>query len=379
MKVFKNKYIVLVVVALMSFSCEDYLGGDINQDPNKTAFVPLQGTLAQVQIQLSDIQGGQFSRLNCMFTQQVEGVARQWETFNQYNIGFARFDFIWEDVYENVLIEIRSMEADATENGFNHYLGVLNVLEAYTLLLATDVWGDMPYTEALQGLDVLSPVYDSQSGVIYPRAYELLDNALSLFAGSPGPVTPGSEDVYYGGDVASWTKAVYAIRARARLHDGDYAGALADVQQSFESAAEEMSFQYSSASPAAWFRFNRDRTGDLQFHPTMRGIMDGLNDSLRVAIFGTNYEQHEEQPYLIDAYKEELISYREIKFIEAETLLRTGGAAADVEAAYLEAITASFEEVGLTAADAEAYAAQAIVNPGAGSIELEHIMTQKYI
>ncbi len=377
----KLNYKVLSLVALLgfaSFSCEDYLGGDINEDPNKPSFVPLQGTLANVQIVVADVYGGYFSRLSAVFTQQTQGVARQWVAIDQYDITFDEFDTPWSEIYENALVELQFMKADAEEQGFNHYLGVLLVTEAFTLLTATDAWGDIPYSEAFQGLDILSPTYDAQAS-IYTVVYGNLDRALTLFAGSAGALTPGNEDVYYGGDISLWTKAAYGIRARAKLHEGDYAGALADAGLSLESPAENMQYQYSSANAAPWFRFNRDRTGDLQFHPTMRGIMTGLNDTLRLNQFDTNYEQHAAQPYLVDAYAVELLSFRELKFMEAECLVRTGGAAADIEAAYLAGISASFEEAGLTAADAAAYSGQADVNPGAADIDLEDVMIQKYI
>ncbi|MGB3463648.1 MAG: SusD/RagB family nutrient-binding outer membrane lipoprotein, partial [Cyclobacteriaceae bacterium] len=57
--------------------------------------------------------------------------------------------------------------------------------------------------------------------------------------------------------------------------------------------------------------------------------------------------------------------------------LRTSGSAADIREAYLEGIEASFDEFG--ADGYSAYVAQSSVDPGAGNITLEQIMTQKYI
>lgn len=379
MKDLKYKIVVVLLLVFTITSCEDFLGGDINADPNKPGDVPVSAQLPNVQIVLADITGGDWSRFNCMLMQQVEGVARQWSSFNQYNgLQPSDFDAAWQNIYENALVELNIMGASTREDGNNHYLGVVNVLKAYTLMMATDVWGDIPYTEAALGAENISPNYDDQATVIYPEIFALLNEAITLFGGAAGPVVPGSEDVYYGGTISNWIKAATALRARANLHQGNYAAALTDAQSSFESAADNLSFQYDASNAAQWFRFNRDRTGDLQFHPFMKGLMEDLNDT-RVDQFSPTFEQHADHPYLIDAYEQELISYREIKFIEAECLLRTSGSAADLREAYLAAIQASFEEVGLGNEEYSTYVQQDAIDPGEGNITENNIMIQKYI
>ena len=57
-------------------SCEKYIGGDFNSDPNNPTSVPISAQMPAIQLSLVDVYGGLFSRFNCMRTQQVEGVAR---------------------------------------------------------------------------------------------------------------------------------------------------------------------------------------------------------------------------------------------------------------------------------------------------------------
>jgi hypothetical protein len=46
---------------------------------------------------------------------------------------------------------------------------------------------------------------------------------------------------------------------------------------SFESADDNLNYQYPDKNAGAnWYRFNRDRTGDIEFYPSMRAIMNGL-------------------------------------------------------------------------------------------------------
>lgn len=374
-----NITIIFILLILCVSSCTDFLGGDVNRDGDKPSSVPLTAMLPNVQIVLADATGGSFSRFNCLFVQQVEGVERQWSSINQYGITPNRFDAAWQNIYENSLVELNVMQKQAIEGENNHYLGVINVLKAYTLMMATDVWGDIPYTEALKGVEALNPNYDDQETIIYPEIISLLSDAIILFEKDSGPLQPGVEDVYYSGDISKWTKAAYALKSRAHLHLGQYNDALNHALNSFESPDDNLSFVYSTSAASPWFRFNRDRTGDIQFHPTMRDLMLSLNDTDRLEIYSADFSKHDSHPYMIAAFEQELISFREIQFIIAESLIKTGGSASSIREAYLSGISASFREVGLDNDSYITYTSQAVVDPGTGNITLEHIITQKYI
>ena len=81
---FLNKILILCAVAVAMVGCEDYIGGDLNADPNNPTSVPVSAQMPSIQLNLVDAYGGSFSRFNCMLVQQVEGVARQWSSFNAY-------------------------------------------------------------------------------------------------------------------------------------------------------------------------------------------------------------------------------------------------------------------------------------------------------
>ena len=366
---------LLALLALTAVACSSYIDEELNVDPNKPSSVPVNAMLPQIAIQVADSYGGEFSRFNCMLSQQVEGVERQWTSFNQYTgLTPNRFDTAWTDLYENVFVETDLLISQSQKNGFSHYQGIGEVLKAQALMAATDVWGDIPFTESGKGLEFQSPAYDDQATVIYPAIFAFLNSALGNFDLTDGGFPVGGDDVFYGGDIDAWKKAARALRARAYLHQGDYANALADAQASFTSREDNMRFTFTSAAPGPWDRFNDGRTGDLEFHPFMAGFMADLGDTARAAIFSETFVVG--HTYLKTEFGQDIISFREVKFIEAECLSRTSG----ISAAYLAGIEASFEEVGLTTADYDAYVANTDVNPGVGSIALDpHILSQKYI
>ena len=373
-----NYFIALSLSIIFFSACESFIADDINLDPNNPSSVSYNSILPSIQIRHMDVYGGQTSRVNSMFAQQTEGVARQWSSFNDYSgLQPVRFNTVWDIYYEDILVEVNSMIADASEDGYNHYAGVGQIQKAAALLDMTDWWGNIPYTTAATGIDEINPTFDSQES-IYTEVFNLLASGSSLLAGSDGGFAVGNDDVIYGGDTSKWIKAASAIKARAHLHLGQYAEALAAAKASFTSQDDSMTYTFGTTQQAGWWRFNDGRTGDIEFHPYLRGLMTDLNDTDRLAVWDQTFITS--HPYMLPNYEQAYISYREIQFIIAECLKRTGGSAAEMETAYLNGIKASFLETGLTEAEYDTYVAQAAVNPGGASLDLEdHILTQKYI
>ncbi len=374
MKLKKLINVLIIAIITVSFvSCEDFFTDD-NSDPNKPFDVPISAALPVVQLTIVDSYGGLWSNFGNMFIQQVEGVERQWESFNKYDIQPVRYNGSWNQLYENVFVELRVINQKSVDAGLNHYLGIGKTLEAYALMMSSDVWGDIPYTEAGLGDESPNPVYDDHATVIMPAIQTLLTDALNLFNLASGPVAPGSDDVLYGGDIDAWKLAVHGLLARYYLRLGDNVNALANAKLSFGSRADNMGFKYPGAgNDAPWFGFNDVREGDIEFHPTMRGIMTGLNDTDRLAVIDQTFDS--DHPYLTADQRQDLMTYREIQFVIAETATDAN----EQHTAYLNGIRAGFSELGLGDAEYNAYVAQAAVDPGAGNLTMNQIMTQKYI
>ncbi len=369
----KLRHFFIISTMILFVSCEDFFADD-NSDPNKPFDVPIAAALPAIQLTIVDSYGGLWSNFNNMIVQQVEGVERQWESFNVYTIQPVRFNQSWQQMYENVFVELRVITQKATDGELNHYLGVAKTLEAFTLLMSTDVWGDMPYTEAGLGDANNNPVYDDQTTVIMPAIRALCTDALNLFDAAPGVLTPGSDDVIYGGDIDNWKLAVHGILARYYLRLGDNDNALSEAKLAMTSSSENMGYKYPGAgNDAPWYGFNDVRQGDIEFHPIMGGIMTDLNDTDRLAMMNPTFNG--DHPYLTADQQVDLISFREMQFVIAETSTD----ATEQHTAYLNGIKASFEELGLGDVEYSAYVSQATIDPGLGNLTMNQVMTQKYI
>ena len=92
--------------------------------------------------------------------------------------------------------------------------GAAKVMRVWNFMYLTDIWGDVPYSEALQGFEIdgtLTPKYDKQAD-IYADLLVQLEEANVLLAGTS--ISFGTGDLFYGGDPVSWRKFANSLKLR---------------------------------------------------------------------------------------------------------------------------------------------------------------------
>ncbi|WP_405410427.1 SusD/RagB family nutrient-binding outer membrane lipoprotein [Maribacter sp. Asnod1-A12] len=364
-------------------SCEPFLE-ETNENPNDPTEVSSAAILPTIQLALAYNYNANFSRVSCMWVQQIEGLDRQWAGFNSYTTVASDRSTDWSNFYVDVLQNSDIMIQQSSEAGYNHYVGAGQILKAFSLMVMTDYWNDIPYTEAFTGVENLQPAYDSQAS-IYSEIHSLLASGRNNFASSDGGLALSGDLIYFG-DTSAWIKAAHAIDAKAYLHEGllntaNYAAALTSIENAFDSSADDFNFAFGTGAATAspWYQFNRDR-GDIGFSPTMDAVMVNLNDPRKDIYDGDNestflieYDTHEF--FTIDQAVD-MATYTELMFAKAECLIATGGSQADISEAYFAGIESSFSSLGLDT-EYSTYTTQTAVSPA--SITLENIITQKWL
>ncbi|MDR0574501.1 MAG: SusD/RagB family nutrient-binding outer membrane lipoprotein [Tannerella sp.] len=128
--------------------------------------------------------------------------------------------FSWREAgwggYYDILRNNRQMYEDAVERENNFYAGVALVMQAFLYGYITDLWGDCPYSEALQGdNDIYSPKFDRQEDVYNGILSDLEKANVELAKEAPG--YSSAEAVYdlaYGGDIRKWRKLANSLALR---------------------------------------------------------------------------------------------------------------------------------------------------------------------
>ncbi|MEO9968065.1 MAG: SusD/RagB family nutrient-binding outer membrane lipoprotein, partial [Reichenbachiella sp.] len=295
---------------------------------------------------------------------------------------------IWTNQYRDVLIDLKdAREIIATQlaegtsgdsdETLQNKMAIIDILMGYTYITMVDIFGDIPYSEALDPAN-FEPVYDDAESI-----YTSVEGTLS--AASTTLTTPanaaasgfGGSDLVYGGDVAAWARFANSVKLRMAMKMADVNAATSVTWATeamtagvISSNAENFAMTYQSASPnSSPLHEDLVLSGRADFIAanTIVDIMNGVNDPRRSVYFRENlgagvfdggiygdanaYANFTQvgdilhQPTTAGV----LFNYAEIEFLMAEMVERGGygvtGTAADH---YNAGITASFDQWGAT-------------------------------
>ncbi len=212
---------IYIAAALLTLTtgCRKYL--DVNQDPNIARDITPPLLLSSGQMNLAAALGVDFNINGSIWAQYwtQSPNSSQYKELEQYLPTASDYDREWGILYNGALADFKKMENIATEQNQKQYIAIAKLMEAYTFQLITDAWGDVPFSEALQGDPesgaVLAPKYDNQQAV-YDGIINLINQAMPLIDPSD-PAQPGTDDLVFGGDMSLWEKFGNTLKLRAYL------------------------------------------------------------------------------------------------------------------------------------------------------------------
>lgn len=206
-------YWLLTLVALVASSCDSYL--DINTNPNAATNVPAQLILPQA-IVGSAAQSSAYNNYGAHFGGYMAnaGGFSGFGTLLNYNLVPAEYNNLWVNTYDN--LEDYKYVIDATEGVegqefFNATAKIMTVLNYQRLV---DAFGDVPYTEALQGTTFRTPKYDN-AATIYQDLVDQLDKATAIITGAKFPIAlNSSSDPLFKGNMLNWRQFANTLKLR---------------------------------------------------------------------------------------------------------------------------------------------------------------------
>ena len=210
----KFKYILPAALAIASVSCNKSTF-NINTSPNDPLAVPVSKLLPVIESNLgAALAIGGIGNVTEVYVHRMTTREEQ----DQYGATGNNFYIrnTWNTLYTSVLSNNEVIIRDATSAGNLRYSGIAKIIKAYAFSQMVDIWGDLPFSEALQlRTPIQSPKFDKGSD-IYPACIALLDAGIADLnnAGALNLLKPGTDDVIYGGDVTKWTKAANTIKLK---------------------------------------------------------------------------------------------------------------------------------------------------------------------
>lgn len=390
----KNIKIWLLALAVIASSvgCEKDFD-EINTNPNRPEDVPLTNVLISAISQ--GVRRTHGASMNMTYAGLwVQHYAKiQYIDEDYYDYRPDAFTAHFDGLYSGPLADLQSIIEKAPNP--SNMLAAALTMKAYYFSIVTDMWGEVPYTEALNPSLTTTPRYDGQS-TIYDGLIRDLRTAADMFNPAGDNLGPG--DIIYQGDVAKWKKFANSLRARllnrAKHKNAAYASELqtllANPNNLIASNAENAYITYPdntvNSNPIYSNKYN-DGRNDHAVSKTLVDLMLATNDP-RLPVYAEKNDQGvykgqpngtvEPNPFtsvsqIGRAFRDNpaapsvLMSYAEVKFIMAEAL--------NSKQHYLDGVMASCEQHGVTA-DA---AFMAAIGDAYDQAPLRAIITQKWL
>ena len=410
MKIINKIVLITGILSLgIIYSCSDDKFDEIGTNPNSPTEVPIKLLIPQVDVETAfAVSGTDLAWYSSVFVEQTTGVHGQLETADKRTaINSTIGNNSWNSLYAGALTDLTIIISRGSDGGQEEgnwtAVGIAKVLMAYNYSIATDLWGEVPFSEALGGKENRTPLFDDQESV-YIGLQSMLDEAITdLQKESVGTI--GSADFYYGGDADSWIMAANALKARLYNHlsrkdpQGSANNVLTAVAGAFQDDSESLvfnSFTTDATGQHPWFQESNDRShhaisetfydiinnlgdprGDLWFG-TVDGVVVPAPNGTAVTDQGGNIYSRASTSYVTATAPLPIITFDEVKFLEAEANLRLDKKP-EAYQAYLDGIEAALVRAEVDSDDIDTYMARSTVSVGEDNLTLENIITQKYI
>ena len=400
----------IVLLPVFVGGCENFL--DVNTDPNAPVNARVEVRLPTVVTgMVHTVYYGDPGQWTVEWMQQTSynRDSRGYDELQLYEVQDNSANGAWSYHYATMLNELKLMMEEVDPEVDPAYYGLTKFLAAWTWAHTTDLWGPVPFAEALDPA-VPTPAYDEQLPTIYTQVLAMMDEAVAAMK-QTSRRAPGANDLLFGGDMARWVKLARVVQARHQLRlayaPGENAqeraqAALAALGEGFTSNADDAVFDYPGGAGARnplWRYVDRsllftasemtvnmlqernDPRLPIMVEPAIKDFENG-----EIVYRGHNNAADPDPDSTISEVGHfftaedaplNLASYADAKFTEAEArLIMSGPGAAD--APYREGIRAIMEKWDVESADIDAYLAE---RPMLGSVTnpLEEIIREKWI
>ncbi len=296
MKCIRSAFIFIIFVQLVSCT-KDF--EEINTNPNVPSSVTPDLLLSGVIRNTLTDQVGEAWGIGNIIAQHTAKI----QFVNEDRYLWGERNGVWNSVYGNMR-NVQNIIDFSTRSEVvqNNYLGIALVLKSWLFSLATDAYGDVPYTEATKGKtgSIYTAKYDKQED-IYNGILADLKKANEILGTSNETI---SGDILYGGGTAAvlkWRRLANSLRIRYLMRISGKRNVSADIQAIlsnpvqnplFASNDDNAELRYLETAPNQWPLYG-SRVGSFDEFRLSKSLSDrltALNDP-RLKVFGRPTER----------------------------------------------------------------------------------------
>ncbi len=211
----KSLIILSTIILLFTCGCSNYL--DINHDPDALAEIPdVKVLLPATEMGVANnIMGWDFGFGGGFWVEYWTQTytASQFKSLCEYLP--ESFSTAYQSIMSQPLPDLELIKRNTKDSENKGYYFIAEALSIFTWQALTDVWGDLPYSEALKGDEgILHPKQDKGQDIyadLLKRVDELLLTDLSESS------IDGKYDYIYAGDLKLWSQFVNALKLKLMI------------------------------------------------------------------------------------------------------------------------------------------------------------------
>jgi Starch-binding associating with outer membrane len=412
--------------AVVAAACSTDLTG-ININPNNPTSAPPSALFTTAIGDGVSLLNSSFVTLSMtsLFAQHIAQV--QYVEEDRGHVRPENINFLNATIYSGALEDLQKVKVSGVAAGAPGVWGPASVMQTWVFQNLTDLWGDIPYSQALQGDSLggsLAPAYDAQKDIYSGMLKALTDASAGMKSAPSRGAGLGSGDIIYGGDLAKWQRFSNTLRARMalRMLKNDRSKAIAELTAALTAGLMASNDDNAAVSWPGDGIFDNPLSRNFATrddHRVSKTLLDTLIslDDPRIPVFAQPTKADPSQyvglqngldnvtvaPFFNTTSRpgtifypgatvygtfgtpagkstpSYLATYAEAEFILAEAAEQGIAGASDAAAHYRDAVTASIEQWGGSTAEAAAYLAQPGVAYAGGAEGLRQIGLQKWI
>jgi hypothetical protein len=215
MKLIKIGLMAVVFIASLP-SCKKFL--DVNTNPNSPTSVQASLVLPQAIVYTASTLGVSFHDYGSWQAGYFAnaGGFGGWGNTITYEFTTGSFNGLWSSTYDNLEDYEYIISETNGRDTFAYFNAVARIMKVFNYQLLADEYDQIPYTDALKGLDKLTPKYDAAQDV-YKKLYTELDEAIAIIDNAKFPNALGTADVVFGGSTVKWKQFANTIKLKLRI------------------------------------------------------------------------------------------------------------------------------------------------------------------
>ncbi len=217
--------ISLLTLAFIATSCDSLL--DINSNPNYPTATTTDLALSSGEVFVTSAVGGDLQLMGSIWSQfyaQHTG-SNQYTNIDSYNLPNSNSYVTrsWSLFYSGALPDLETASTLAAKDSEWSLWFIAESLKAFSYHVLVDFYGEIPFSEALKGVDKLDPKYDGGKdvnvGILAILDAAIAKQADAKTANAGISTTRAKSDLILNGDIDKWIKFAKTLKLKILLRD----------------------------------------------------------------------------------------------------------------------------------------------------------------